>query len=66
MDFFVESFNNKTKVMFQIMEELAEREKQNNPDVTSDADESMVVTVDDNDDNTDTYTKMVNSLDSKF
>lgn len=44
------------------MEELAEREKQNNPDVTSDADESMVVTVDDDDDNTDAYTKMVNYL----
>jgi hypothetical protein len=44
------------------MEELAEREKQNNPDVTPDAEESMVVTVDDDDNNTDTYTNMVNYL----
>ena len=45
------------------MEELVEKEKQNNPDVTPDADKSsMVVTIDDDDNNTDVYTNMVNYL----
>jgi len=45
------------------MEELAEKEKQNNPDVTPDENESsVVVTIDDDDNNTDAYTNMVNYL----
>jgi hypothetical protein len=45
------------------MEEFAEREKKNSSDITTDIDDSTVVTVDDdNNTNTDTddYTNMVN------
>jgi hypothetical protein len=44
------------------MEKLAKQEKQNNLDVNPDADEPIVVTVDDDDNNTDAYTNMVNYL----
>lgn len=44
------------------MEELAEREKKNSPDVTPDADDSMAITINNDNNNTDAYTNMVNYL----